>query len=175
MTTKTRQTLFERSQPSPATPATLSPEQWATLDAITRRLLPQEDTNRVDLAGAIDRGLSTGTGDGWRHADLPPDREAYARGLACVDAFARERHEQAFVDLEPSEQDGVLRDVSEGRADLHDFAMSKWFGDLLATATEAYMAHPATLARIGYDGMAFMPRWSPEELGLRERREPSAP
>lgn len=175
MTTTTRRTLLERSQPSPETPAALSPEQLATLDAITRRLLPQDDTNRVDLAGAIDRALSAGTGDGWRHAELPPDLQAYERGLACIDALAHERHAHAFADLEPAQQDSVLRDVSEGRADGRGFAMAKWFGDLLATATEAYMAHPATLERMGYDGMAFLPRWSPEDFGSPKRREPSAP
>lgn len=175
MTPATRRALQELSQPSTPVPAALSPEHLATLDAVTRRLLPQNEEDRVDLAAVIDRGLSIGTGDGWRHADLPPDREAYARGLALIDGLARERHSRAFVDLAPAVQDSVLREVSEGRADRGDFAMTQWFGDLLATATEAYMAHPATLKRLGYDGMSFLPGWSSEELAFPPHRKPSTP
>ena len=47
-----------------------------------------------------------------------------------------------------------------------------WFEELLAEATENYVAHPLAQQEMGYVGFADRPGWTQIELNQREEREP---
>ena len=93
----------------PAAPAgALNAAEAATLAAICARIIPS-DGNGPGAAEArasvyIDRALG-----GW----LAPSREAYATGLAAMDAAAHARSGKRFVELPPAEQDAVLATVED--------------------------------------------------------------
>jgi pimeloyl-ACP methyl ester carboxylesterase len=128
-------------------PEVLSPTQLRTLRAVADRVVPQTGP-AIDLAARIDAQLAAGKGDGWRFADLPPDREAHAMAL---DGLA------GFGDLAEDEQQATLTRITEGgfeRAALSASQMEHWFEDLRADLVRLWLAHPATLARIGFDGFA---------------------
>jgi pimeloyl-ACP methyl ester carboxylesterase len=127
----TRLVLLKRAAPIEG-PRALNAEQLEMLRAVLQRVLPQPG---IDLAERLDRQLAAGKGDGWRYAELPPDAEAYRQALNELAA-------RGFLKLDAANQDQLLGE--QGR----------WFEDLRADAVQIYLSHPATLARLGYSGIA---------------------
>ena len=136
--------------------------QERTLRAAAARIVPQTAANPIDLAGFVIATLASGKGNGWRYAVLPEDLTAYRQGL---DRLA----EHDFADLAPDKQDACLRELSNtpGSPEAH------WFEELRGDLTDAYMAHPATLARIGYSGIGVGGAHTPHQgfvfLGPNQR------
>jgi len=130
-------------------PRALLPEQLATLRALADRLMPQPETRRIDLAARIDADLASGRGDGWRPSELPDDTSAYRLGL---DAIASVWTDGAAL------QDALIRRIIAGEftsgAPWSGDMFRRWFEDVRNDLTRTWLAHPASLARIGYDGFA---------------------
>lgn len=84
----------------------LSAAQADILEVICARLIPSDDAGpgafEARAAHYIDRALS---------GPLRASRDAYAAGLAAVDAWAQHTRGAAFVALAPADQDAVLADV----------------------------------------------------------------
>ncbi len=182
---KTRALLLERARPDDPEyrPQAMLAAEFAILRAVLSRVLPQTAPS-IDLAARIDAELGGG-GDGWRFDLLPPDQEAYRAALATLDAAAVARHGRSFTALGDAARDGLLADVASARLSgaagpLDAAQMQAWFEDLRAAAVRHYVAHPATLARIGYGGIGYggdgepKPGFAAVGLGLREPWEPIA-
>lgn len=174
MTAPTREALRARLAPPPARARYLTDSEFATLAAACARLLSRPG---IDVAGPIDERLAAGTCDGWRYDALPPDGEAYRRGMAGLDQTARATFGAPFAQLTPAGQDTVLLAVQGGTAPgdvWQAMPAARFFEELLAEATEVFFAHPLAQEAIGYAGMADAPGW--ERIGLNERedREPAA-
>ena len=157
VSTRTRDALLARTAPADETPAALTSAERDTLRAVMARVLPQPGPALIDLAAAIDRELAEGTGDGWRHARLPPDRLAYSAGLRSLDMLAESA---SFARLDAGRQDKLLHRIAASGADapeapLDAAQMRLWFEDVRADAVRHYVAHPATLSRIGYSGIGY--------------------
>jgi pimeloyl-ACP methyl ester carboxylesterase len=173
----TRAALLARAEPDDAaySPQTLSVEQLALLRAVLQRVLPQPTDASIDLAARLDRQLAAGKGDGWRYALLPADAEAYRTGLETLDELARQQEGHPFLALDAEKQDRILAKAAEGPERL-----MRWFEDLRADAVKLYLAHPATLARLGYSGIAdggqtaSMRGFVRLGMGERESWEPTA-
>lgn len=128
-------------------PDVLSPVQLRTLRSLADCIVPQAGPS-IDLASRVDAQLAAGKGDGWRFADMPPDREAYASALDSLAGF------DALAD---GGQQARLAQLAEGGFDLGVLSgpqMKQWFEDLRADLVRLWLAHPATMARIGFDGFA---------------------
>ena len=128
-------------------PVVLSPAQLRTLRALADRVVPQTGPS-IDLAARIDAQLAAGKADGWRFADMPPDREAHAMaldGLAGFDALAENEQQTRLMQLADGELETEMLSAQQ---------MKKWFEDLRADLVRLWVAHPATMARIGFDGFA---------------------
>ena len=154
---RTRDTLLARTTPDAETPAALAQAERDTLEALVARVLPQPGPALVDLAARIDADLAEGTGDGWRHARLPPDRLAYGAGLRSLNLLAGR---DGFAALDAGAQDELLHRIAAGKGDaanapLDATQMRLWFEDVRADAVRHYVAHPATLSRIGYGGIGY--------------------
>jgi hypothetical protein len=140
------------------TPSVLSNSQLQTLRTVADRVVPQTGRS-IDLAARIDAQLATGRGDGWRFADMPADREAYALaldGLAGFGALAEAEQDDRLKRLAAGEfVAGVEPDDGprNGPA-LSAQQMAHWFEDLRADLVRLWLAQPATMARIGFDGFA---------------------
>jgi hypothetical protein len=130
-------------------PRALLPDQLATLRALADRLLPQPATRRIDLAARIDADLASGRRDGWRPSELPDDTSAYRLGL---DAISSVWTNGAAL------QDALIRRIIAGEftsgAPWSGDMFRRWFEDVRNDLTRTWLAHPASLARIGYDGFA---------------------
>ncbi|WP_144876118.1 alpha/beta fold hydrolase [Microbacterium sp. 1.5R] len=150
-TPRVRSALSRRALPDDPRyrPRVLSPAQLDLLRRISERLVPQPDGGRIDLAARVDADLAAGGGDGWRPAGALSDDEAYQQGL---DALATVWPESA------DEQDALIRDIIDGDAEtggrLPADDLRRWFEDLRVDVAREWLTHPASLARVGYDGFA---------------------
>lgn len=148
---RTRRIMAERAIPDDlhAAPVALTWPERTLLRAVAARVVPH-DQAELDLAARIDRQLAAGAGDGWRFADLPDDLSAYRAGLAALASAG-------FGDADGAGQDEMLHALAAGQVaggGLSGDQLAHWFEDLRADAVRLWMAHPATMARIGYDGVA---------------------
>jgi hypothetical protein len=134
--------------------------EWEILQAACERLVPQPDRphDPVPIVPFIDEKLHENTGNGYRYEDMPPQREAWRRGVAAIDAEARARWGQGFRDLPENQKDAVLRSIQHG-----DISSDAWSGmppqrffasALLYEAVSVYYAHPAAWSEIGFGGPA---------------------
>jgi len=170
---RVRGILARRSLPDDRgyAPAVLDLAQLTLLREIADLVVPQEGP-AIDIAGRVDAQLSRGEGDGWRHADLPVDAEAYRTGL---DQMA------ATWPTDPVERAETFRAAVEGEADADgpfDAAQLKaWLEDVRNDLVRQWLAHPASMARVGYDGFATGGRpirgFVELRLGRREDWEPA--
>lgn len=169
----TRRTIDRRLAVHPG-PRFFSEAEWPTLKAVCDRILPQPlGRPAVPLAAFVDLKLFANHRDGWRHAQLPPQGEAWRRGLKALEAEAQGRHGRAFSELEPDAQDALLRDMQNGR-----LAHPAWAGmppavfftdRVVSDITHAYYAHPTAWNEIGFGGPASPRGYVRMEL---DRRDP---
>lgn len=130
-------------------PQILSGGQLQVLRALADVVVPQPNP-RIDLAARVDRQLAGGQGDGWRPDGLSGDVDAYRAGLdrcgGIVDLADADRRE--FVARLVSGESGAAT------AEFDDAWLTSWFEDARVDLVRQWLAHPATLARIGFDGFA---------------------
>jgi gluconate 2-dehydrogenase gamma chain len=176
VTPATREVLKSRLVPDDAPPLAGSKprffdsEAFETLRAACARLIPQADRLRpVDLAGAVDERLANGHCDGWRYSQMPPDGEAYRRGLLGLNESGRAMFGMAFYELDASSRDEVLLAVQRNEAQGETWKTvpaHRFFEELLAELTECYYSDPSAQEEIGYVGFADAHGW--QALGLNE-------
>ncbi len=150
-TPRVRSTLARRALPDDAAyrPRVLEPEQLELLRQIAARLVPQPVGGAIDLAARVDTALAAGGGDGWRPMGALTDDEAYRVGLAEI---------LPTWPTSPDGQDAMIRDVIDGQGvpggQVDGAELSRWFEDLRVDLVREWLIHPASLARVGYDGFA---------------------
>ena len=176
VTPKTREVLKARLAEKPASdPSFFSTESFAILKAASDRLISQ--SQGIDLAGALDRRLSIGTGDGWRYNTMPPDPIAHQAGLSGLEESAYVLFNRSFVALSESEQDAVLTAIQQGKAPgktWETMPSVRYFEELLTELTETYYSHPLAQEEIGYVGMADAKGWRAIGLNQLEPWEPQS-
>src|SRR5665213_1680215 len=78
-------------------PRFFSPDEWLTLRAVCDRIMPQpKDRPPVPLPSYVDQKMADGLLDGYRYAQLPPQGEAWRRGLGALDQAAEKAHGGPF-------------------------------------------------------------------------------
>jgi len=140
-------------------PRFFSAEEWQTLSALCDRILPQpKDRPPVPLPAFVDDKLLHDRRDGYRNAALPPQREAWRRGLAALDAAAQDLHRCRFHELNSDERDGLIRRMERGTLDGPAWAgMSSalFFKQrVIPDIVLAYYSHPTAWSEIGFGGPA---------------------
>ena len=140
-------------------PRFLDPAAFATLRALCARILPQpERAHPVPLAAYVDEVLLKDKRAGYRHAGLPPIREAWTRGLQALEVEARAAYGRAFAALDPASQDRLIAQMKAGElrdAAWGDMACGLFFSDrVMAEIPRAYYAHPAAWNEMGFGGPA---------------------
>jgi hypothetical protein len=165
----TRDVLSRRLQP-PGPPRFFEGAEFHLLEAICARLLatPPGDP---PIANCIDAELAEGRGQGFRVEPMPPDRDAWRRGLHGIAQLTSALHGTAFVHLDAQAQDEVLRLVQRGDADAAAFdgldAKTFFTHVLLKGVAAHFYSQPQAWSEIGFGGPA-----SPRgyvRIGLDER------
>jgi gluconate 2-dehydrogenase gamma chain len=107
----------ERAAPGPAATAqlealeTLTAAEADALEAVVARLIPTDENGpgaaEARAAHYIDRALA---------GPLRSSREAYAAGLAALDAYAQSKNGALFARLSAPDQDAILADMEKNVA-----------------------------------------------------------
>lgn len=156
---KTRRLVLDRIRNVPDR-AFFNQEEFALLEAICRRLMPQEDRPselRIPIAPFIDQRLARGQGNGYRYEQTPWDEEAYRRGLAGVDEASEAMFRARFAELPDPQQDAVLGTIEDGAPpgeSWRKLPAERFFKLLLQDTVEVYYAHPVAWNEIGFQGPA---------------------
>lgn len=156
---KTREVVGKRLKQVPDR-RFFSEAEWGTLTAVCNRLIPQPDRPDapVPIVPFIDQKLFENRGDGYRHAAMPPQGEAWRRGVAAIDDEARVRWHRGFRELADNQQDAVLRAIQHGDVlsqAWRDLPSQRFFTSLLLNEVVGiYYAHPAAWSEIGFGGPA---------------------
>jgi hypothetical protein len=135
-------------------------DEWNLLQAICERLVPQPDRPDapIPIVPWIDEKLHHNRGDGFRHEDMPPMREAWRLGLAGIEHEAQRRHGMPFSSLSGDTQDTLLAAVQHGEVTggPWDRIPPKRFflHTLLKNVVAIYYAHPAAWSETGFGGPA---------------------
>ena len=154
----TRQVLEQRLRALPPR-RFLSPTEWELLEAVNRRLLPQPDReDPIPITPWIDAMLYNGQGEGFRHPDMLPMREAWRHGLAALNDEAHCRHGRGYTELDAQAQDAVIQALVDGQEQSPRWRplSAKRFvvQQMLKTAAGIYYAHPTAWNEIGFGGPA---------------------
>lgn len=159
-----------------AAPRFFDARSYATLRAVCARLIPQpERAQPIDLARQVDARLADGLRDGWRYDVLPPDGDAYRRGLHALDESARAAFAADFAAVSGERQDLLLATTQRGEvggAGWTRMMAVRFFEELLAELAECYYSHPLALDEIGYAGFADAHGWQAIGLNVLEPHEP---
>ena len=93
----TREVLSERLERVPQR-LFFTEAEWARLEAVVARLIPQPDrTPPIPITPWIDKQLQENHTDGFRYDDLPPQGEAWRRGLAGLEAESKRRFDKSLL------------------------------------------------------------------------------
>jgi hypothetical protein len=151
--------VIERRKAVQQEPRFLPAEEFSILRAIAERIVPQPKSREpIPVAALVDDRLFRGETDGYRNAGLPPEREAWLRGLKAFEAEARRAHGNGFVPLAEYSRDALLEQAQAGS--LGDPAWGAmrcdlFFRDrLLPDIVKAYYSHPTAWSEIGFGGPA---------------------
>lgn len=151
---RTRAAMLARTQPMSRDASGWSDAELELVAALIAQVLPDCGIDR-ELARRVGVAVQ-GPGDGWRFADLPPDPVAWKRGMATLDQIA-----DGFATLPGDAQRNWLQRIDAGEAGaandpdyLSPTQMALWFADVRAEIVRQWMATPAAMAAIGYDGFA---------------------
>jgi len=159
-------------------------EQARLMEALAARVLPQDDrdeAHRIPIVPQIDKRLYENTHDGYRFADMPPDREAFTIGIRAIDEMARAAFGRAFAECARNEQERILKSLHDGKPLVddpvwHRMPAHKFFMLLVQDCADAYYAHPWAWDEIGFGGPAYpraytrLERGEPEPWEVQERR-----
>jgi gluconate 2-dehydrogenase gamma chain len=97
---------------SPAPPGDrLTAAEIRTLDAVTARLIPSDDTGPGAREALVVRYIETAL-----QTDYAAQLNEYRRGLAATDSYSHTRFGRPFGDLAEEEQDAVLTGYSGPKA-----------------------------------------------------------
>ncbi len=157
---QTRRVVDRRLAINPDCQEFFSDAEWCTLRALCDRVVPQpaDRANPVPIAAMVDQKMVKNEGDGYRHARMPPMREAWRRALAALDMEARTAHGCAFHELSAERKDELIAAMHRGTLQ-HD----AWQGmppreffhsRVIADVIKSYYAHPTAWNEIGWGGPA---------------------
>lgn len=152
------------------------PQLLPLITAVCDRILPQDDRLpewRIPIVNWIDERLFTGRINGYRFEGMPPDAEAYRRGLEAINATARAMFGYDFVALSTHDQEKVLKSIHDGEKRAGEAAweglnLSRFWELLVQDCCTAYYAHPYAWDEIGFGGPAYPRGYMRLEGGMPE-------
>ncbi|MGH6985597.1 MAG: gluconate 2-dehydrogenase subunit 3 family protein [Caulobacteraceae bacterium] len=155
----TRRAIKKRLEPRGET-LFFSAEEMKILEALCARILPQVEDEAVivPLAMMVDEKMAKGRLDGFRHASMPPQGEAWRVGLSALDAEALEAFAVPFHQLAAASRDDLIGRMQRGELTADSWGgmpCRRFFTDrVIHDITHAYYSHPKAWSEIGFGGPA---------------------
>jgi gluconate 2-dehydrogenase gamma chain len=142
-------------------PRFFTADEWQFLGAAVDRLIPPDAEGpgavEAGVPEFIDRQMDTPYAQGalWYmqgpHYEVRPElgyqmkftpRDIYRIGIAAADRWVQAVAGKRFVALDGTTQDGLLAQMEDGRAELHDIPSNLLFDMLLQNTKEGYFSDP---------------------------------
>lgn len=140
-------------------PKFFTADEFQTVQALATRIVPQPPTRPpIPVAALVDDKLRQHKEDGYRHAGMPREAEAWRRGLRALDAESKQAFGRRFRELSGQDQDVLLARMQKGElkdAAWDGMACETFFKTRMARdIVLAYYAHPTAWSEIGWGGPA---------------------
>lgn len=133
----------------------LGEEQGRIAAAVAQRLVPG-DVPAEALASFLDWSFDRQLGRGDEQAGTMPTPELIPAGLEALDEEARSRHGRGFADLEPQQQDELLRSTERGELEGPErFDSSAWFKRIRGKLLLGYGTDPRGMVQMGFPGPSY--------------------
>lgn len=159
----TRAVVLERVEhPAPIT--FFSAAEARVMEAVCACVLPQDDRTpdrRIPILNVIDHRLATGSINGYRYDDMPPDTRAYQLASEAIEGMARALGAESFTALGLRQQDELLRSLHDGKPlsggeeIWQQMNVRRFWLMLVSDCVTAYYAHPWAWDEIGFGGPAY--------------------
>lgn len=151
-------------------------KEAAIMQAVVDRIMPQDDRaeeRTIPILPVIDERLFKNRLNGFRYEDMPPDQEAYLRGVQAIDEMALTRYRAPFVKLSVHQQELLLKSLHDGRPEpdhhvWHTMPVGRFWSMLLEDCVTAYYSHPWAWDEIGFGGPSYPRGYMRLEHGLPE-------
>jgi hypothetical protein len=146
----------------------------ATLAAFCDVVLAQDADPKVPVLNFVDAKLFDGKLDGFRHADMPDDRQTWRRVAVGLDAAAREHGAEAFAGAAAEVQKQVVEAFSRGELGgevWDELPPAKAFSVVMRGVLSSFYSHPWVWNEIGFGGPAYPRGYARLGAGQRESWE----
>ena len=117
----------------------LNAEEWSTIEAVTSRIIPTDDTPGAKEAYVV-KYIYQVLISAYSHLQIP-----YKRGIAEVNRFSKKIFGRKFISLQEEKQNYILRKMEKGEISNWDisYISSKDFFDILRKHTlEGFFSDP---------------------------------
>jgi gluconate 2-dehydrogenase gamma chain len=141
----------------------LEVDEWATVEAITARILPSDDgpgAKEAKVVVFIDRQLKR---------DLAPFSGAVVKGARALRRWSEREHGKPFHELAPGLQDDALTRLAQGTLPLPGLPQRELFALLHTLTLEGFLGDP------DYGGNADEIGWRSIGFATPTLRRPGAP
>jgi hypothetical protein len=169
----TRKVVLARVEETPAV-RFFTPAEERAMRAFCDVVTAQDDEPRVPALEMVDAKLHAGRLDGFRHADLPDDRDVWRLAARGLDDAARARGAADFADAADEVKLEIVAAFHEGElaGGVWDrIPSAKAFGVLMRAVLSEFYSHPWAWNEIGFGGPAYPRGYTRLGAGLRESWE----
>jgi hypothetical protein len=160
---QTTRTLIEKRVSEQPPIRFFTAEEARTMEAVVDRLLPQEDrtlNRRIPILPGVDERLYQDRIDGYRFAEMPPDRETYKIAVRAFEEMAQTLHGRPFDKLQTREQEEILKSVHDAKPQAgqelwKQMSIDRFWTMLVSDVVSVYYAHPWAWDEVGFGGPAY--------------------
>jgi hypothetical protein len=143
----------------------------ATLGAFCDTVLAQDREPRIPVLAMVDEKLFDDQLDGYRHADMPSDRQTWREVARCLDAEARQLRADDFASASQGIRDRIVGRFAEGDLEWEGFPPAKAWSVVTRMMLSAFYSHPWAWNEIGFGGPAYPRGFARLGAGQREHWE----
>jgi hypothetical protein len=127
----------------------------ATLGAFCDTVLAQDREPRVPVLEMVDAKLHERELDGYRHADMPPDPQAWRQVARRLDEEARRLRADDFAAASQGIRDEIVGRFAAGELDWEGMPVDKAWSVVMRMVLAAFYSHPWAWSEIGFGGPAY--------------------
>jgi hypothetical protein len=143
----------------------------ATLGAFCDTLLAQDSAPRIPVLAMVDAKLHAHQLDGYRHADMPSDRQTWRQVARCLDEEAAHLRADDFASASEGIRDEIVGRFAEGDLEWEGLPVEKAWSVVTRMILSAFYSHPWAWNEIGFGGPAYPRGFARLGAGQREHWE----
>jgi hypothetical protein len=143
----------------------------ATLGAFCGTVLAQDREPRIPVLAMVDEKLHRNQLDGFRHADMPNDKQVWRRVALCLDEEARRLRADDFASASPGIRNEIVGRFATGELAWEGFPVDKAWSVVTRMILSAFYSHPWAWNEIGFGGPAYPRGFARLGAGQREHWE----